>query len=58
MLNVGLELYLAHGQAYIQPWKESEKANSKERNRKAAQVLLTSFSVVIKQWDKKLFCFV
>lgn len=29
MLNIGLDLYLGDVQAYIQPWKVSEKATTK-----------------------------
>lgn len=34
------------------------KSYNKERNRKTAQLLLTSISMVIKKWDKKRFFFI
>lgn len=58
MLNAGLDLCLFGVQPYMQPWKLSEKAYSQERNRKAVKVLLASISMLIKEWDKKLLCFV
>lgn len=56
MLNVGPNLCLADTQAYILAMETlGEKAYRKKRNREAVKVLLMSVSMLIKEWDNKLF---